>query len=135
MNFSQDEMALLATIAQRNATNIRGAIMEAYEAGMAEQVKRTSALITALAAQKPTAPVAPTGGDDDDDTPGGVTPADAAWLRQQGIDPTKKFRVKNSLFTIVGVRQSRWKFPVSAVNQNGTRYKFPIAQIKQYQAR
>lgn len=133
MNFSQDEMALLATIAQKNATNIRGAIMEAYEAGMTEQVKRTSALITALSAQQATKPTDT--GDDEDDGPDGVTDSDAAWLRAQGIDPNKKFRVKNSLFTITGVRRSRWKFPISASNQNGTRYKFPIANVKQYQAR
>lgn len=58
---------------------------------------------------------------------------DAADLRALGIDPDKKFRIRSSVFTIVGYKPSRWKFPVSAVTQNGTRYKFTIAQVKQNQ--
>jgi hypothetical protein len=78
------------------------------------------------------------GGDNTDDAEdeGAITPMtayDIAALKQRGIDPNKKFRIKNSLFTVTGWKPSRPKFPISGVNQNGRRFKFSVATVVQYQ--
>jgi hypothetical protein len=42
----------------------------------------------------------------------------------------KKFRTMNGVYTLVGLKGSRPKFPVIGVSARGTRYKFPIAAVK-----
>jgi hypothetical protein len=133
VNFTDNEKILLSSIVQANPTSITLAVSAAYEAGIAQGTANASVAFKALLATMPQSVTSAAPSDSNDDGPGIITPADAAWLRAQGIDPNKKFRVKNSLFTITGVKRSRWKFPISASNQNGTCYKFPIAHIKRYQ--
>ena len=62
-----------------------------------------------------------------------LSTADSHTLLALGINPAKKFMLRNSQFTIVGYKPSRWKFPVSAQTQNGARYKFTIEQVKRHQ--
>ncbi len=71
----------------------------------------------------------------DDAHPGTETlsAADRTRIMALGIDPDKKFRIRNSVFTIVGYKPSRWKFPISACTQTGARYKFTIDQVKRNQ--
>jgi len=80
-----------------------------------------------------TATPANTGGGDDEEDEGVMTAYDIAALKRVGIDPAKKFRIKNSVFTVTGWKPNRPKFPVSGINQNGRRFKFPIATVVQYQ--
>lgn len=126
----------LAGIAGRNATNIQAAILEAYEAGL---LKGALNVAQRFAQQMATTPPPNTsnntGGDEDDDGPGTMTSADVAWMRARGVDPTKKFRVKNSTFTITGIKLTRPKYPISATNQNGRRFKFPADAVRLYQCR
>lgn len=63
----------------------------------------------------------------------GLSPHDAAQLTALGINPTKSFRIRNSTFTITAFNPSRWKYPVSAKNQNGRGFKFTISQVVEYQ--
>ncbi len=74
------------------------------------------------------------GGDDDDDAVGSLSASDRVVLTRLGIDANKKFRQKNSLFTVVGYKPSRWKFPISVVTQNGSRYKMTVDMVKRLQA-
>lgn len=79
-------------------------------------------------------PGTPTPGDDDeDDSSATLSAADITSLKALGVDPAKKFRLRNSVFTIVAYKPSRWKFPIVAQNQNGTRYKFKVPNVKTYQ--
>ncbi len=130
MEFSEAEKTVFIEIAQKHSTNIIAAIAMAYEAGMLMGAQRVAQNLALKSLETPVT----TSNNDEDDGPDGVTATDAAWLRAQGIDPNKKFRVKNSVFTIVAVKRSRWKFPISAINQNGTRYKWTIPVVKSYQA-
>lgn len=136
MNFTEAEKISLASIAAKHPTSIQLAIAEAYEAGILEGALRAARAIgNKLVEQQNAAAQNNNDGDGDDDLANeGVSLADAAWLRSQGIDPGKKFRCKNSLFTITGVKRSRWKFPISAINTNGTRYKWPVDRVKMLQA-
>jgi hypothetical protein len=75
------------------------------------------------------APKTPTGADAEDDADEPLTARDIAALKARGIDPSKKLYQRNSVFTIVGFKASRWKFPISVVTQNGTRYKMTVDQV------
>ena len=69
------------------------------------------------------------GDDEDDNNTGPLSAADIAQLKRLGIDPAKKWRQRNSVFTVVAYKPSRWKYPITCANQNGTRYKFPINSV------
>lgn len=71
---------------------------------------------------------------DDEEKESPLTAADLAVLRNMGVDPAKKFRLNTRVFTIVAYKPSRWKYPITAQTQNGTRYKFTADQVKRYQA-
>ena len=81
------------------------------------------------------APAPTQGGDDeDDDADGSLSASDRTMLTRLGINPDKKFRQKNSVFTVVGYKPSRWKFPISVVTQNNSRYKMTVDMVKRLQA-
>lgn len=101
------------------------AMCDVYSAGAASVV-----------AASPTipAPAAGGAGDEDDDTTSTLTASDHAALTRLGIDVNKKFRQRNTVFTVVGYKPSRWKFPISVVTQNGSRYKMTVDSVKRLQA-
>lgn len=76
------------------------------------------------ATAKPSTP-----GGDEDDGPAVLSVSDIAALKRLGIDPNKKMRQRNSVFTVTGYRPSRWKFPISVQTQQGARYKMTVAQV------
>ena len=129
MEFTATESLKLSAIAAKHSTNMPAAIAAAYEEGILEGAMRAA---RAIGLQQATAaPTAPTGGDGDDDEPlTSLTEAEKAAIRAHGIDPNKPFRSRTTMFTIVGWKPSRWKFPISAINARGTRYKFPIDSVK-----
>lgn len=71
------------------------------------------------------------GGDDgDDDAPDSpLTASDRAALLRLGINPDKKFTSGRTTYTVTGYKPSRWKYPVSCVNQNGRRFKFRAESV------
>lgn len=101
------------------------AMCDVYSAGVASVV---------VAAPTIPAPAAGGGGDDDDDAVGTLSASDRVALTRLGVNPDKKFRQRNSLFTVVGYKPSRWKFPISVVTQNGSRYKMTLDMVKRLQA-
>jgi hypothetical protein len=117
-------LALIAKHKLEPSPELVIAMCDVYAAGRASVV----------AASPPTPAAAQGGGDEDDDHSGTLTAADLTTLRQLGIDPTKKFRQRNSVFTVVGYKPSRWKFPISVETQNGSRYKMTVAMVKALQA-
>lgn len=132
MILNATETQKLADIASKHSTNIQAAIMAAYEEGLLEGALRIAKMVANNAAA-PTAPA--NSGNGDDNTPdAAMTAHDKHALMNLGIDPGKKFRLRNTEYTITAYKPSRWKFPVSAVTQNGTRYKFSIATVKTLQA-
>lgn len=72
--------------------------------------------------------------DPSDSEEAALSKMDVQYLQREGIDPNKSFRMRNSVFTITGYSPSRWKFPISAQTQNGTRYKFTVEQVKRHQS-
>ena len=42
----------------------------------------------------------------------------------------KKFKTSTGIYTVVGLKASRPKFPVIGVSARGTRYKFPASSVK-----
>lgn len=128
MELREDEKTVLVGIAQTYASNIQGAIASAYEAGILEGALRMTRMMAKKAIEEQASH-----GEAQADAPDTMTSADAAWLRAQGIDPTKKFRHRNAYFTITGVKQSRWKFPVTACSVRGTSYKWSLETVKQGQ--
>ena len=128
MNFTEDNKDKMAAIAAKHATNIQAAIAAAFEEGILEgAIRAARAIGNKLAAEGATQA---SNSAQDNDSGGPLSAADSAWLRAQGIDPTKKFRHRNAYFTITGVKQSRWKFPVTAVSVRGTSYKWPLDTVK-----
>ena len=116
-------LALIAKHKLEPSPELVIAMCDVYAAGRAS-------VVTASA---PT-PAHTQGGDDDDDDVGILTAGPCASLQQLGVDVNKKFRQRNSVFTIVGYKPSRWKFPISVVTQNGTRYKMTVDMVKRLQA-
>lgn len=136
MNLSEQEKQELAQICAAHSTNIRDAVLAAYEKGVLAGALRAAQAIAAKGLAAPSGSAGSSGDDgDDDEGTGPMTSGDLAWLKSKGIDPSKKFRIRNSLFTITGVKASRWKYPISASTQNGTRYKFTIDQVRGHQSR
>jgi len=118
-------LALIAKHKLEPSPELIIAMCDVYAAGRASVV----------AAPAPTpAPTQGAGGDDDEDAVGSLTAIDRAQLTRLGIDVTKKFRQRNSVFTVVGYKPSRWKFPISVVTQNGSRYKMTVDSVKRLQA-
>ena len=115
-------LALIAKHKLEPSPELVIAMCDVYAAGVASVVPAT----TPAPAQG--------GGDDDDDVTGSLTASDLAALRSLGIDAAKKFRQKNSVFSVVGYKPSRWKFPISVVTQNGSRYKMTVDMVKRLQA-
>jgi hypothetical protein len=125
MQFSdQDKAALDNAILHANG-DMRKAVELAFEAGLLEGAMRAARSIAAASQQQ--------GNDQDDDRDTPLTSSDRAALQRLGVDPDKKFRIRNSLFTITGYKASRWKYPISAQTQNGTKYKFTVDQVKLHQ--
>jgi hypothetical protein len=118
-------LALIAKHKLEPSPELVIAMCDVYSAGAASVVVATTP-----------APAQGAGGDDDDDddVTGSLTASDRAVLTRVGIDPNKKFRQRNSLFTIVGYKPSRWKFPISVVTQNNSRYKMTVDSVKRLQA-
>lgn len=132
MNLNPQEAAKLADIAVRNATNIQAAVEAAYMEGLLAGALRAAQHIATTIAQD----AVTTGNDDSDDTANtALTPLDISALTRMGIDPAKKMRERNSVYTIVGYKPSRWKFPIVVATQNGTRYKMSTEQVKALQRR
>jgi len=127
MQLALTEISMLDDLAQKHSGNPLAGLHAAYEAGILEGAIRVARAIGNAA------PAASVQGGNDDFEPAGLSSSDAATLARLGIDPTKKFRIRNSVFTITAYKPSRWKFPISAKTQNGTGYKFTIAQLKSYQ--
>lgn len=115
-------LALIAKHKLEPSPELVIAMCDVYSAGRASVV----------AAPAPT-PAPTQGGDEDDDAVGTLTASDRAALTQLGIDVNKKFRQRNSIFTVVGYKPSRWKFPISVVTQNGSRYKMTVDSVKRLQ--
>lgn len=116
-------LALIAKHKLEPSPELVIAMCDVYAAGRASVV----------AAPAPTPAPAQGGGDDDDDV-GSLTAGDRAALQRLGVDVNKKFRQRNSVFTVIGYAPSRWKFPISVVTQNGTRYKMTVDMVKRLQA-
>ena len=116
-------LALIAKHKLEPSPELVIAMCDVYAAGRASVVT----------APTPT-PAPAQGGDDDDDDVGSLSVNDRAVLTRLGIDPNKKFRQRNSVFTVIGYAPSRWKFPISVVTQNGTRYKMTVDMVKRLQA-
>ena len=129
MELNATESEVLAAIAGRHSTNMQAAIKAAYEAGILEGALRMTRMVAnaAIAAPAPTVTVAQAGAD------AALSARDLVAIRAMGIDPAKKMRQRNSVFTIVGYQPSRWKFPITVATQNGTRYKMTVDQIKRLQ--
>jgi len=118
-------LALIAKHKLESSAELVIAMCDVYNAGRAS--------VAALPAPTP-APAQGAGGDDDDSDTGTLGALDRAQLTRLGIDANKKFRQKNSIFTVVGYKPSRWKFPISVVTQNGSRYKMTVDMVKRLQA-
>lgn len=133
-DLSEDEKAKLGAICAKHSTNIQEAVLAAYEEGLITGAFRVTQRIATGKwpdLQQP-APATSTN-DDDEDLTGTLTAYDRDVLTKLGINPTKTFRQRNSVFTIVGYKPSRWKFPISVQTQNGARYKMTVDQVKQMQ--
>jgi hypothetical protein len=118
-------LALIAKHKLEPSPELVIAMCDVYSAGRASVVSAPAAT---------PAPTQGAGADEDDDATGSLTASDKAMLQRLGIDVNKKFRQRNSLFTIVGYKPSRWKFPISVVTQNGSRYKMTVDSVKRLQA-
>jgi hypothetical protein len=132
MNLSTEEQIKLTEIVKNSGGDIQKAVVMAYEEGILIGALRAAQRIGANLVQQQGSTGGGGGGDDDEaDSP--LTASDRAALKSLGIDPDVKFRQKNSTFTITGYKASRWKYPVSAVNQNGRRFKWPVDAVKNLQ--
>jgi len=133
MPLSTAEQERLKVLLHGSGGDAMKAMTSAYEEGLlAGALRVTQSLGAKLGLQNPPV-VPPQGNGDDDEQDSPITASDRAQLSNLGIDPHKKFRVRNTTFTITGWKPSRWKYPVSAVTQNGRRYKFTIDQVKRHQ--
>lgn len=136
MNLTPEEQTNLAAIEKLHNGDIKATIIRAYEDGLLMGAMRAAQRLVSQELLNKQAPNTGGGGDgdedDDNDTP--LTASDRMSLQRLGIDPDKKFRLKNSTFTITGYKPSRWKYPVSAQNQNGRRFKFTADGVKRHQA-
>ena len=132
MSLTAEELIRIDGFILTAGGDARKAAMLAFEDGKISGALQAAQRLGAnlLAAQNP---VQPTGGDDgDEDAPDSpLTAFDRINLQRLGINPDQCFRQKNSAFKIVGYKPSRWKYPVSMVNQNGRKLKCAISFLKQ----
>ncbi len=121
MNLDSEDKETLARIAAANPGNLEKALEQAYEAGVVRGALRTARNI----ANKGSVDA----NDHDEEDTGSLTTADILQLKNLHIDPSKKMYQRNSQFTIVGYKPSRWKYPISVITQNGSRYKMTVQQV------
>lgn len=129
MQLTDQERINLVQIMSRADGDMQKAVEAAYEAGILEGAMRAARAIAHQGGQQGNT----SGSNQDDDMDAPLSAGDRAALQRLGVDPDKKFRIRNSLFTITGYKPSRWKYPISAQTQNGTRYKFTVDQVKLHQ--
>ncbi len=120
--------AAIALIVSEHGITQNG-IEAAYEQGILVGAMRAAQAIAAGTMTSGNATTTTADGGDDGSTDSPLSAADIASLKRLGIDPNKKFRQRNTIFTITGYRPSRWKFPISCTTQNGARYKFAVASV------
>ncbi len=136
MELKLEEQIRLTEIVTSSAGDIQKAVLAAYEEGILTGGLRAAQRLGAemLSAQG-SASGSNTSGDEDEGAPDSpLTPADRANLTRLGINPDLKFRQKNSTFQVVGYKPSRYKYPISTINQNGRRHKWPVDAVKRLQA-
>lgn len=121
MSLDIKDKETLARIAAANPGNLEKALEQAYEAGVIVGAFRVSQSIANRAAGE--------GNDPDEEDTSSLTASDMLQLKNMGIDPLKKMYQRNSQFTIVGYKPSRWKYPISVITQNGSRYKMTVQQV------
>lgn len=117
-----DQAAIDAVIATHGVT-VAG-IAASFEQGLLIGAMRAAQVIASGAVAAPA-----TTGSEDDDKDTALSASDVAALKRLGIDPSKKWRQRNTVFTVCAYKPSRWKYPVSVVTQQGARYKMTAAQV------
>jgi hypothetical protein len=122
-----DQIGLVEIVKTHGIT--QAGMQAAFEQGLLLGAMRAAQAIASGAMTSGAATTTTGSGDEDaaGDTP--LTARDIAALKGLGIDPAKKWRQRNSVFTVVAYKPNRWKYPVTCANQNGTRYKFPISSV------
>ena len=127
---SPADQAILDRIIAENGVSTAG-ITAAFEQGiMLGAMRAAQAVLAGSVASAPATPAGNGDGDDNDDTRSApLTIRDIDALKRMGIDPSKKWRQRNTLFSVVGYKPSRWKYPIVVATQNGTRYKMTTAQV------
>lgn len=122
-----DQLILTNVFKEHGLT--QAGMQAAFEQGIMIGAMRAAQAIASGAVTSGAATTTTGSGDEDDGRDSPLSAADIAQLKRLGIDPAKKWRQRNSVFTVCGYKPSRWKFPISAVTQNGTRYKFTVASV------
>jgi len=120
--YPSDQAAIDAVVATHGVT-VAG-LAAAFEQGLLIGAMRAAQVIASGAVAGTTT----TTGEDDDDN-AALSASDVAALKRLGIDPSKKWRQRNTVFTVCAYKPSRWKYPVSVVTQQGARYKMTAAQV------
>lgn len=123
MQLTDQEKSDLIKIMSRADGDMPTAVYAAYQAGLIAGAMRAAYLAGQEGRNNPTS------NDEDDSRDSVLRPADRAMLNNLGIDPDKQFKFRNTVFTIVAYKPSRWKYPVTAQNANGTRYKFSVETV------
>ncbi len=121
---TEDQELKLMELSVKFHNNLEGGLRAAFEEGLLAGAMRAA---QTLGQQQ-------NSGDDEDDDRAPVKPmsvADRNAIRGLGLDPDRKYKHKNSTLTIVGFKESRWKFPISVTNQNGRRLKTSAAFLLQ----
>ena len=127
MQFSDQEKLDLVKIIAHAAGDMPKAVHAAYQAGLTAGAMRAA---YELGQRGQSTPASNSNSDDEDDSKdSALRPHDRAMLNGLGIDPDKPFKHRNTMFTIVACKPSRWKYPVTAQNANGTRYKFSVDSV------
>ena len=122
-----DQLTLTNLFKEHGLT--QAGMQAAFEQGILVGTMRAAQAIASGAITSGAATTTTGSGDEDDvgDTP--LTPRDIAALKGMGIDPAKKWRQRNTVFSVRAYKPSRWKYPVSVITQTGARYKMSVEQV------